>query len=54
MTNHGELTQGLEQTAQKNEKEIVIEFGIDRIQQFGIYFLSFFTVIAKISELTGS
>lgn len=53
MTSHTEVTQGLEHASQKNEKEIVIEFGIDRILQFAVYVLSFLAVIAKISELAG-
>ena len=54
MTDVIQAGEALENASQKHEKELVIEFGPDRILQYiGVYLVASLAVIAKISELAG-
>ncbi|XP_077968387.1 uncharacterized protein LOC144422261 [Styela clava] len=54
MASASEVAQGLENASQKQEKEIVIELGSDRILHYiGVYLVLFLAAVSKLSEAIG-
>lgn len=55
MTDSIQASEALDIASQKHEKEIVIEFGPDRILHYiGVYLVGFLAVLTKISELAAA